>query len=108
SRLKGAKLTGNSPCLSGRLCFPPAGGGGLGCRRTRRGREPRSCGDRPGQRPPAGGGGEGGRQPRHRGPAPGTRSLQRPTGAARAPGAPPGRAGRGAPSGEGGTERGGG
>lgn len=42
SRLKGAKLTGNSPCLSLRLCFPPAGGGGLGRRRSpaHRGRAP--------------------------------------------------------------------
>ncbi|XP_005041918.1 PREDICTED: uncharacterized protein LOC101806031 [Ficedula albicollis] len=90
SRLKGAKLTGNSPCLSRRLCFPPAGGGGLGRRRSpahsrrapvpvptaapalfiargqrggfgRRG----AAGDCPGRRPPAAGRGQRGaaRQP---------------------------------------------
>ncbi|KAL2308147.1 hypothetical protein Nmel_001149, partial [Mimus melanotis] len=90
SRLKGAKLTGNSPCLSRRLCFPPAGGGGLGRRRgpAHRRRAPvpvlpaasalfiargqhggfgrrGAAGDCPSQRPPAAGRGQGGaaRQP---------------------------------------------
>lgn len=97
SRLKGAKLTGNSPCLSRRLCFPPAGGGGLGRRRSpaHRRRAPvpvppaasalfiargqrggfgrrGAAGDRLGQRPPTAGRGQGGRcgSARHRRPAP--------------------------------------
>lgn len=97
SRLKGAKLTGNSPCLSRRLCFPPAGGGGLGRRRSpahrrrapvpvppaasalfiargQRGGAGRrgAAGDCLGQHPRPRGGGKGGRRgsARHRGPAP--------------------------------------